>query len=899
MGKFSGGIFLQLIITVISFTSFNQKLIAQGCNNINPQKIVNQITYFKDNVGFKEQIKEFSKINNALEKCVNTPDSLKSLVYHRLGAAYNNDDQLEKALEFSKKALEIRQKDTRKILPQAQTLYNLGIIEDKRGDYSASIEYFKKAAILYENLNNDFEVNCLSKISELYKEIGDFAKAEIFAWKSINKTTIDEEKLALAYTNYAVLVKNKRDYKKSILYSYKADSLFRESVVDFKTNANYIVNLINLSNSYRDIKNYTEAIKVLQVGISSTTNAAMINELKGRIAIVMVKKGDLGSASQYYFSSAKLLATYKDYFYQRAIIANRLGLYRESIRFADLAESELLLKGKLNLKDCPDKNTLFELLTFKINSNNLLKLNQDNLINFFKADSLIDLMRQEHTEQGSKLFWREKTHTFYENAIETCYQLKDYNKAFYFMEKSRAILLLDGLKDLDAKKILSADKQNQEQNLRYKIIGLQKKLGNMHETDKNYTKIYQQLLNTKEEYNSFVKSLEKTNSAYYQLKYNNQYISLSSLQAALKLSNQSFIEYFVGENTVYAFVATAKDARLIKINLQKYNSLSKQFLSLTAQKPPHTATQLNNFCLVANKLYQLIYAPLNIPVGRVIISQDNYFLPFGALVADVERQKFLVEDYAFSYTYSANILFREKEKQLSFNKNLLGFSPIHYNNSLKLNTLSGSDQVLNSIEDKYFSGKVFLEKQATKQNFIQNAPNYTIIQLFTHGKADTVSDKSKIYFYDDAINMSELYQLEKLKAELVVLSACETNLGSNATGEGIMSFARGFAYLGVPSTVSTLWSVNNQSTYQLIESFYKYLADGYEKDIALQMAQKDYIKKSGYKFPYYWSGLVLVGDSNKMTEFDIISMLLILTVIVSLLIFIRKTSFCETGVWPL
>jgi CHAT domain-containing protein len=544
------------------------------------------------------------------------------------------------------------------------------------------------------------------------------------------------------------------------------------------------------------------------------------------------------------------------------------------------------------LKKSQFKSTKIEILQNLIKAGRLSNNPSNNLTYCIQADSLIDLMRQEHTEQGSKLFWREKTHTFYENAIETCYQLKDYNKAFYFMEKSRAILLLDGLKDLDAKKILSADKQNQEQNLRYKIIGLQKKLGNTHETDKSYTKIYQQLLNTKEEYNSFVKSLEKTNSAYYQLKYNNQYISLSSLQAALKLSNQSFIEYFVGENTVYAFVATAKDARLIKINLQKYNSLSKQFLSLTAQKPPHTATQLNNFCLVANKLYQLIYAPLNIPVGRVIISQDNYFLPFGALVADVERQKFLVEDYSFSYTYSANILFREKEKQLSFNKNLLGFSPIHYNNSLNLNTLSGSDQVLNSIEDKYFSGKVLLEKQATKQNFIQNAPNYTIIQLFTHGKADTVSDKSKIYFYDDALNMSELYQLEKLKAELVVLSACETNLGSNATGEGIMSFARGFAYLGVPSTVSTLWSVNNQSTYQLTEIFYKYLDDGYEKDIALQMAQKEYLKNSGYGFPYYWSGVVLVGDASSVSVFffSLLPYLLFVLVLLGIFYFFKKKS---------
>jgi hypothetical protein len=67
-----------------------------------------------------------------------------------------------------------------------------------------------------------------------------------------------------------------------------------------------------------------------------------------------------------------------------------------------------------------------------------------------QADTLIDRMRKEHTEINSKLFWRENTHYFYEKAIEVSFKLKDVEKAFYFIEKSRAILLLDALKDLEA-----------------------------------------------------------------------------------------------------------------------------------------------------------------------------------------------------------------------------------------------------------------------------------------------------------------------------------------------------------------------------------------------------------------------------------------------------------------
>jgi CHAT domain-containing protein len=719
-----------------------------------------------------------------------------------------------------------------------------------KGDYEKAIEWCDKG-LLYANNIKEICLGIQTNKINAYLSLGKYAKVVLLSKTLEDNVAHKEGYGAHFYNNLGWVYLRMKQFSKAKEYFAKG-------------------NKRNIDELQRILEGNTNIAITYQEEGDLETSIAILNS---NIKIIEDKYRTLNThdASHIYKTQAK------NYYLKKKDYLGDLNIAK--------AQKMLNYKGSV-LKFQGSKVQLFESFADKIFYSNLKDKKFLNTI--LQADSLIDLMRQEHTEEGSKLFWREKTHTFYENAIETCYRLKDHKKAFYFMEKSRAILLLDGLKDLDARKILSADKQNQEQNLRYKIIGLQKKLENTDETDKNYTKIYQQLINTKEEYNSFIQSLEKTNAAYYQLKYNNQYISLPSLQSALKVSNQSFIEYFVGENTVYAFVATAKDVRMIKINLQEYNSLSKQFLSLTAQKPPHTAGQLKDFCLVANKLYQLIYAPLNIPAGRVIVSHDNYFLPLGALVADAQRQKFLVEDYAFSYSYSANVLFREKEKPKSFNKNLLGFSPIRYNKSLNLNTLSGSDQVLNSIEDKYFSGKVFLEKQATKQNFIQNAPDYKIIQLFTHGKADTVSDKSKIYFYDAALNMSELYQLEKLKAELVVLSACETNLGNNATGEGIMSFARGFAYLGVPSTVSTLWSVNNQSTYQLTESFYQYLDDGYEKDIALQMAQKEYLKRSGYKFPYYWSGVVLMGDSNKMKEFDIIRVLLIFGVIVSLLIFIRK-----------
>ena len=104
----------------------------------------------------------------------------------------------------------------------------------------------------------------------------------------------------------------------------------------------------------------------------------------------------------------------------------------------------------------------------------------------------------------------------------------------------------------------------------------------------------------------------------------------------------------------------------------------------------------------------------------------------------------------------------------------------------------------------------------------------------------------------------------KLKADMVVLSACNTGFGKIEDGEGIMSLARGFMYAGVPSIISTLWSVNDQSTANIMKGFYKYLNDKDKKSVALQKAQVEYLNSSDNitAHPFYWSGFILIGNNQ-------------------------------------
>ena len=102
--------------------------------------------------------------------------------------------------------------------------------------------------------------------------------------------------------------------------------------------------------------------------------------------------------------------------------------------------------------------------------------------------------------------------------------------------------------------------------------------------------------------------------------------------------------------------------------------------------------------------------------------------------------------------------------------------------------------------------------------------------------------------------LSELLGENKPETRLIVLSACETGTGKLFKGEGIFSFNRGFAAMGIPSSVSNLWSVDDKSTYRLTELFYKWLALDIPVDLALQKAKIEFIETSSKRIGFLTTG---------------------------------------------
>jgi CHAT domain-containing protein len=113
---------------------------------------------------------------------------------------------------------------------------------------------------------------------------------------------------------------------------------------------------------------------------------------------------------------------------------------------------------------------------------------------------------------------------------------------------------------------------------------------------------------------------------------------------------------------------------------------------------------------------------------------------------------------------------------------------------------------------------------------------------------------------DGFVKSYELYKL-KLNADLVVLSACQTALGEQVRGEGLISLTRPFMYSGVPRVVASLWQVPDRASAALMDLFYQGIVKEHlPAAAALRRAQLKLRDTPRWSSPYFWAGFVLQGD---------------------------------------
>jgi CHAT domain-containing protein len=379
------------------------------------------------------------------------------------------------------------------------------------------------------------------------------------------------------------------------------------------------------------------------------------------------------------------------------------------------------------------------------------------------------------------------------------------------------------------------------------------------QSDKNIEKLRDQIF-LAEQFRSVTPELSILKAQEHQV------ITVRQLQESLS-NSEALLEYIMDDPASYCLVVTRTSIRIVKLpGEQALSPLAIAYLDkLKAKELAHDE---------ARHLYDVLLG--GIPglqdTKQFIIVRDGqlHLLPFDALIDQAGR--YVVESRAVVYAPSATSFFllRTTSKRKSSAQGLLAVGGVPYQqNGTGLGNLPSSrDEALGAaaaLPDP--SNTLLLGNDATETAF-KKSVNHRIIHLAVHAIANNTSpDRAALILLSDpqhgedgSLYPSEIVQLP-LDADLVVLSACDTAVGPVQGEEGISTLARAFLLAGARTVVSTLWTIDDDSTLYLMKVFYAELARKKSAPEALRVAKRSMLKTFGLRkaVPYYWAGFTLEG----------------------------------------
>ena len=253
--------------------------------------------------------------------------------------------------------------------------------------------------------------------------------------------------------------------------------------------------------------------------------------------------------------------------------------------------------------------------------------------------------------------------------------------------------------------------------------------------------------------------------------------------------------------------------------------------------------------------------------------------------------------YPIYYLSSASLLQFVKEKRKAGGEKVLAFGNPDLGDSEK--NLEYAELEAEEVKNIYPQSTVYVKKEASEEKSKSLSPTYDILHFATHAQLNEDDPLSSAVLLakkdkeDGRLEVREIFGMD-LKANLVVLSGCDTGLGKLSTGDELVGLTRAFTYAGTPSVVASLWSVDDSSTAQLMSSFYRNLKR-MSKVEALRQAQLELIRGEGRSdmlarrgvggigklgetpepqstsqdpisistsHPYFWAPFILVGDGK-------------------------------------
>jgi len=787
------------------------------------------------------------------------PENTKILQEHlfKLGFLYFKNQEFNNSIATYYKVIKFDEPS--KYIPKAYS--GIARCHHALGDFQKATEYFSLAENIFlkNNDQKNFMFNCIN-ISVMCVEIGtvdSFRKGieKLLAAEKVNlKNNFSQKDLFIIYRNLGELFNQPSNYD-----HYKALDYYNKAKLIAQKNG-YENLLASINSSFGNLylkSDFTIAVKYFTYALNQSEED---NELKCRIY------HNLGYCHLYKEDKRKIKEYYR-YTSNKNKIIKAIAYYKKGLNLLlNSAIDEIDIDQIKKIANSRNKMNLLEYLkdlSMCYHSLYMVDLKKSHLtkaIRYFKqADQVFNLLSIESKEYKSKVYWRKEANDLYSKAIESCYNLDNQEDLFYFIEKNKAIVLQQDFLNFQAKEKLKLpfNLVNKEERLKKEIYALKNEF---RENKKESIQI--KLLSTKRSLDIIQDSIIQLTPNY--LKNNLQLLTtLKDVRQRLK-KEEHVIAYSVFEKLGYGLYITKDVVEKFKIeDIEHLNSLSTTYLTQLS-KPFQTESEKHLFRKVSKELYQMLF-PANIRKyisrsKKLTVIPDNFIsgIPFEALINN--DGKYLIEKTEVTRQFSNSFLSNITKDEEKDGYAVTVFAPKTFKEE-KLTPLNNS---INEAEEiKYITdADLFVNERATKKSFLQMLKSSDIIHLATHANSnDSISPW--IAFNDGKINLEKLY-LTTNNADLVVLSACQTNTGELAVGEGVMSLSRGFFKTGAKSVISSLWNVDDKSTTKIMIDFYKNLKNGQTKSGALRKSKLKYIKNSSLSesSPYYWASFVLIGDTS-------------------------------------